>query len=60
MTHFLHKKKFKKFVLAYLQHIKKYIAAERFNPYHPNPEKIDDFYVACSIGHKQIKTEKIF
>ena len=31
-----------------------------FNPYQPNPEKIDDFDVACSIGHKQIKTEKIF
>ena len=30
------------------------------NQYHPNPEKIDDFDVACSIGHKQIITEKIF
>ena len=33
---------------------------ETINPYHPNPEKIDDFDVACSIGHKQIITEKSF
>ena len=36
------------------------ISQDDFNPYHPNPEKIDDFDVACSIGHKQIITEKIF
>ena len=23
-----------------------------FNPYHPNPEKIDDFDIAGSLGHK--------
>ena len=22
------------------------------NPYHPNPEKIDDFDIAGSLGHK--------
>ena len=26
--------------------------SERFNPYHPNPEKIDDFDIAGSLGHK--------
>ena len=26
--------------------------ANQFNPYHPNPEKIDDFDIAGSLGHK--------
>ena len=28
------------------------IQFRQFNPYHPNPEKIDDFDIAGSLGHK--------
>ena len=36
------------------------VMANIVNPYHPNPQKIDDFDIAGSIGHKQIITENFF
>ena len=31
---------------------RKILNVKSFNPYHPNPEKIDDFDIAGSLGHK--------